>query len=304
MGGDNVEILDITVNASAYLVGVIDEALAILPSIGSQLKSMGAESLNIDDFAQAIKDVLNDSELKISMADSQKIVQKFFQEQEGDSEKIDNWVLDHVVPVIEQTPWLNGHKIFIKNGCYSHKFNFTNGCLITDQSDEEQLIKNICNIQYEAICYDKCGYLELILREYIEPEKTDTPTIYHGMPLRPEIRIFYNFDIHQLLYAINYWDWDYCHDAICYSFLGEDKLPDADIYETAYPTLDAETKRLFEKHRPQIEKALATVTTLQMPGEAPNIWSVDFLMEENRVWLIDMAQGWRSAYWDRQKAGV
>ena len=51
--------------------------------IGSQLKSMGAETLNIDDFAQAIKDVLNDSELKISMADSQKIVQKFFQEQEA-----------------------------------------------------------------------------------------------------------------------------------------------------------------------------------------------------------------------------
>ena len=51
--------------------------------IGSQLKSMGAESLNIDDFAQAIKDVLNNSELKISMADSQKIVQKFFQEQEA-----------------------------------------------------------------------------------------------------------------------------------------------------------------------------------------------------------------------------
>ena len=51
--------------------------------IGSQLKSMGAESLNIDDFAQAIKDVLNDSELKISMADSQQIVQKFFQEQEA-----------------------------------------------------------------------------------------------------------------------------------------------------------------------------------------------------------------------------
>ena len=51
--------------------------------IGSQLKSMGAETLNIDDFAQAIKDVLNGSELKISMADSQQIVQKFFQEQEA-----------------------------------------------------------------------------------------------------------------------------------------------------------------------------------------------------------------------------
>ena len=51
--------------------------------IGSQLKSMGAETLNIDDFAQAIKDVLNGAELKISMADSQQIVQKFFQEQEA-----------------------------------------------------------------------------------------------------------------------------------------------------------------------------------------------------------------------------
>ena len=51
--------------------------------VGSQLKSMGAESLNIDDFAQAIKDILSDAELKVSHAESQQIVQKFFQEQEA-----------------------------------------------------------------------------------------------------------------------------------------------------------------------------------------------------------------------------
>ncbi len=51
--------------------------------IGSQLKSMGAESLNIDDFAQAIKDTLSGAELKVSQAESQQIVQKFFQEQEA-----------------------------------------------------------------------------------------------------------------------------------------------------------------------------------------------------------------------------
>lgn len=50
--------------------------------IGSQLKSMGAESLNIDDFGAAIKDVLAGNELKVSMADSQKIVEEFFKEQE------------------------------------------------------------------------------------------------------------------------------------------------------------------------------------------------------------------------------
>lgn len=50
--------------------------------IGNQLMSMGADSLNIDDFAQAIKDVIAGAELKVSHADAQKIVQDFFQKQE------------------------------------------------------------------------------------------------------------------------------------------------------------------------------------------------------------------------------
>lgn len=49
--------------------------------IGSQLKSMGAESLNIDDFAQAIKDSIAGTQ-QIKPAEAQQIVQKFFQEQE------------------------------------------------------------------------------------------------------------------------------------------------------------------------------------------------------------------------------
>lgn len=51
--------------------------------IGTQLKDMGAEQLNIDDFAQAIKDIIAGAELKVSHADSQKIVSEFFREQEA-----------------------------------------------------------------------------------------------------------------------------------------------------------------------------------------------------------------------------
>lgn len=51
--------------------------------IGSQLKSMGANSLNIDDFAQAIKDTISGAELKVSHKESQQIVQEFFKEQEA-----------------------------------------------------------------------------------------------------------------------------------------------------------------------------------------------------------------------------
>ena len=51
--------------------------------IGSQLAGMGAKELNIDDFAQAIKDVISGSELKVDNAEAQTLVQNFYQEQEA-----------------------------------------------------------------------------------------------------------------------------------------------------------------------------------------------------------------------------
>ena len=50
--------------------------------IGQQLAQMGASDLNIDDFADAIKDVINGNELKVSHKDAQTIVQKYFRQQE------------------------------------------------------------------------------------------------------------------------------------------------------------------------------------------------------------------------------
>ena len=50
--------------------------------IGRQLAQMGAEDLNIDDFAQAIKDIIAGNEPKVSDAEAQTIVQDFFKKQE------------------------------------------------------------------------------------------------------------------------------------------------------------------------------------------------------------------------------
>ena len=50
--------------------------------IGSQLAGMGAKGLNIDDFAQAVKDVISGTPLKVNNAEAQSLVQTFFQEQE------------------------------------------------------------------------------------------------------------------------------------------------------------------------------------------------------------------------------
>ena len=50
--------------------------------LGRQLAQMGAEQLSIDDFAQAIKDVVAGGQLKLDEAEAQVIVQEFFQKQE------------------------------------------------------------------------------------------------------------------------------------------------------------------------------------------------------------------------------
>jgi FKBP-type peptidyl-prolyl cis-trans isomerase FklB len=50
--------------------------------IGHQLANMGGQELNIDDFAQAVKDVLAGKDLKIKSSEAQQIVQEFFAAQE------------------------------------------------------------------------------------------------------------------------------------------------------------------------------------------------------------------------------
>lgn len=51
--------------------------------IGRQLSQMGADSLNIDDFAQAIKDILAGKEAAVSDAEAQTLVKDFFEKQEA-----------------------------------------------------------------------------------------------------------------------------------------------------------------------------------------------------------------------------
>ncbi len=50
--------------------------------IGQQLSQMGATDISAEDFAQAIKDVLEGKELKVSHREAQGIVQDYFQKQE------------------------------------------------------------------------------------------------------------------------------------------------------------------------------------------------------------------------------
>lgn len=51
--------------------------------IGTQLSQMGAGKLNIDDFAEAVKDVVAGNKLKVEHQEAQSLVNNFFAEQEA-----------------------------------------------------------------------------------------------------------------------------------------------------------------------------------------------------------------------------
>lgn len=54
--------------------------------IGTQLRGMGATDLNIDDFAQAIKDAIAGKKLKVDNKEAQTLVNNFFAEQQARKE--------------------------------------------------------------------------------------------------------------------------------------------------------------------------------------------------------------------------
>ena len=54
--------------------------------IGTQLRGMGATNLNIDDFAQALKDAIAGKKLKVDNKEAQTLVNNFFAEQQARKE--------------------------------------------------------------------------------------------------------------------------------------------------------------------------------------------------------------------------
>ena len=130
--------------------------------------------------------------------------------------------------------------------------------------------------------------MEIVFREFIQPQK-GTQTIYNGMPFRPEMRVFYDFDKHSYCYAVNYWDWDYCHERIA------ENAHDKEVYEAVYPEL----KDLYEYRKSYfLPRILSGFRRVNLSG----VWSADFILDEHRAWFIDMAVANRSAYWDEKWA--
>ena len=208
------------------------------------------------------------------------VMEACFLEKKTDADLIQKWVHTEVMPAL----WGAEFPLFMKNGCFSNKFDFNKSCRL-EAYDEEAITKNFVNLQGESLLYDTGGNMEIVFREFIQPPK-GTPAIYNGMPFRPEMRVFYDFDKHSYCYAVNYWDWDYCHDRIA-----EDEH-DKEVYESYYPKLKEMYEYRMRYFLPRILAGLRRVD--KMTGT----WSLDFILDEHEAWFIDAAVACQSAYWD------
>ena len=210
----------------------------------------------------------------------------FMDHPEKDIDCIYNWVKNELMPSIPKN--LYG-LVFVKNGAFSNKFDFST-CSV--RCNVLELTRAIIEINYASLMFDTGGNTELVIRERIPFDESKTATIYHGMPLRNEYRIFYDFDNHKTLYSANYWDWSYCHESICRN------VTDKIVYEKVYNELHAHY--IFNQ-----DKVMKLVEEHMKDVNLSGIWSVDILEDEQgEFWLIDMALGYRSAYWNPEKAGV
>ena len=212
------------------------------------------------------------------------LLNAFSFENEGDKEKILAFIQENIIPALKDIKGLP----FIKNGCFSNKFNFATCC--PADTKEETLFKSISEIQYMSFMHDTMGNNEIIIRERI-PSPETMPRIYNGMPLNTEFRVFYDFNSHSALYIMNYWDKGYCRDTIA-----SHNEEDGKAYDARYPSLLREYQENAKRVLDAADKALKGVTGLE------GIWSVDFLLDTTgELWLIDMAIGRQSAYWDPVK---
>lgn len=208
------------------------------------------------------------------------VMKSFFFEEDGDKERVRAFVRDSLLPAIPES---FGNRVFVKNGCFSNKFDFKH---CSPERTEDALYEAVSHIQYDSFCFDTGGNTEIVVRKFIGgSDDSFKDTIYEGMRLRPEIRVFHDFDSGRSLYAANYWDWDYCHEAI--SRHESDKA----VYEKAYPTLES----VFGAHKDQ---ALELVQSKMKGVDLKGVWSADLMYAEGRWWLIDMALGHMSAYWN------
>ena len=188
---------------------------------------------------------------------------------------------------------------FVKTGTFSNKFDFRN-CKVSG-SEVKELGEYLL---YDSYCASQMASPlnmpsivgpaltnEWVVREFIE-DPDDNPTIYKGLPLRTEFRVFVDFDTKKVLSVVNYWD----EKTMLNRF--EERRDNHDVHDLI--TFKANLKRLnarFEKYKDIVKEKTMVLLESKSQNRLTGQWSMDVMLSGNDFYIIDMALAEESYYY-------
>lgn len=192
---------------------------------------------------------------------------------------------------------------FIKTGIFSYKFDFRNckvsGSEVNDIGEYLTYITNFaCDMSSPLKQPTIIGTAltnQWVVREYIEDNDEfgnfQNPSIYKGLPLRTEFRVFVDFDTQKVLSIANYWH----RDVMIKRF--EEIRDEHDIHDLI--TFKANIDRLEQRFVDNKQIVLTKVESLlkndvKLSGQ----WSIDIMLSNDGFYLIDMALAEQSAHYE------
>lgn len=187
---------------------------------------------------------------------------------------------------------------FIKNGVFSSKFDFRNAKVTTPQEVAEigqylfYIHQQAC--QMASLLNNKSFYgcgttTEWVVREYIDSPVKET--IYMGLSLNTEYRVFVDFDTKTILSDNQYWDKEVMNKRFEENRNGND-IHDVITYNMASERLKKTYADNISKVRTMVQELLEN--NVEMTGQ----WSIDIMQVEDDFYLIDMALAENSFYYN------
>lgn len=196
---------------------------------------------------------------------------------------------------------------FVKTGTYSSKFDFRNA-RVTTPKEVRELGSYLLFIHFQALqmasplskpcIYGASTTNEWCVREYIEPP-VNTPTIYHGLPLRTEFRVFIDCDTDEILGVSPYWR----SDVMLKRFEQADDADSADMKHDAI-IFRMQEENLMKNYNENVDTVRKHVKEMLPNLNLPGQWSLDVMLNGNDFWLIDMATADTSALNDCVPKGM
>lgn len=198
-------------------------------------------------------------------------------------EDLTKWVKDALYRKYGGT--ISDNDRFMKLGSFSGKFNFEN-CFVR-RGEFDQIGKKLKNIVYDCLLVGYEFIPEVAIRYFIETSY-DRPSIYNGMKLNTEFRVFVNFDMKEVMGVVNYWDYDTMMKGI---------YDETD--RKTFQSVGRDIEKDFNFRKGDLEQLVDCKLHLKNSPKLTGIWSMDFLWDGKNFILIDMALAQQSYYYEK-----